>query len=274
VRARYAAGWSSTALYTVNVDATAPEPFDVTVEQRNSSDANPKFVFAATDITSGVEKYELRLDEGAFAAAISPQQVMNVSRGEHTVTVRATDKAGNVREATAVFSISKVPSLNVVYDNLLAKTGADSELKLTILIGETLRLRGYAKINETIHVVIHSEETVFDFPVADHIDPAPVEPAPPGYEAWKLDIPLNIPAGDHEIFVSTLDEQGNVTAEAAVVKFRVVKNSVRIFNTYVSIVTVIKVLLIAVAVLFLIALLFIILYIRLRRRIPKQGRYF
>lgn len=269
VRALYGDIWSPAATYVVQIDATAPEAFTITVEQTSPGDANPKFVFAAKDPSSGVVKYELRLDAGEYALAASPQQVSNLTSGSHSVMVRATDKAGNVREATATFTVASVAVLNVAFEQKPVKIAGDPEPKITVASGEALIMRGFAKATEKLHVLIHSQDTVFDFPVAENVDPSPVQPAPPGYDAWKLEIPVNVAPGDHELRVSTIDENGNVTAEGVVVKFRVLKNSLRVGSTYISIAFLIKILVAVFATLFVLALLFALLYFRLRRRLRK-----
>lgn len=69
----------------------APHPpgFDWT------NNTQPVITFATTDATSGIHHYELKVRDEAFAAVTSPYTLPAQPDGEHVVTVRAVDKAGN-----------------------------------------------------------------------------------------------------------------------------------------------------------------------------------
>jgi dipeptidyl aminopeptidase/acylaminoacyl peptidase len=57
-----------------------------------SSD-RPSFAFASSELGS---THQCRIDSGSFATCSSPYQTPSLADGEHTLTVRATDPAGNV----------------------------------------------------------------------------------------------------------------------------------------------------------------------------------
>lgn len=71
----------------------------------------------ASDIQSGVQSIEVKLDEGAFsqATAVSAdwsswsKSVTVNSAGSHTITVRSTDKAGNVTTKTVGVRVNAAP---------------------------------------------------------------------------------------------------------------------------------------------------------------------
>lgn len=98
-------------------DQTAPET-SVKVEGDKNSDGafitSAKATVTATDDDSGVEKVEYSLDGGPYLAYTAPVIVDRV--GHHTITHRATDKAGNTSEAKkASFTIAQgggVPAPN------------------------------------------------------------------------------------------------------------------------------------------------------------------
>jgi plastocyanin len=92
-------------------DTTAPE---VTAEVAGEQDADGNYLDAAnvtvsaTDVGSGVETVEYNLDGAGFTAYSEPVAV--TEPGEHTVTYRATDKAGNVsEEGSSTFTVVKGP---------------------------------------------------------------------------------------------------------------------------------------------------------------------
>ena len=72
--------------------ATPPSPTNSPTRQFTFSgtDPNPTNGFA-----SGIGKYECALDGGAFATCTSPYTTPSLSEGNHSVAVRAVDRAGN-----------------------------------------------------------------------------------------------------------------------------------------------------------------------------------
>jgi len=87
---------SSPANYSFAVDLTKPSTPLVNSNQMNPTKSTSlNLTFNSTD-SSGVAKYECKLDAGAFAACASPQSFSGLSSASHLFAVRATDKAGNV----------------------------------------------------------------------------------------------------------------------------------------------------------------------------------
>ncbi|WP_372449271.1 OmpL47-type beta-barrel domain-containing protein [Streptomyces montanisoli] len=94
-----------------NDDTTAP---DTSASVSGTKDANGDYVGGATvtvtasDADSGVAKVEYALDGGAFSPYTDPVQV--TTAGDHTVSYRATDKAGNTSAVkTASFTVVAAP---------------------------------------------------------------------------------------------------------------------------------------------------------------------
>ncbi len=71
----------------------------------NSSSAT--FGFTASDTGTGVQSVECSLDSGSFSPCDtqSSQSYSNLSDGQHTFTVRATDKAGNQGTASRTWTV-------------------------------------------------------------------------------------------------------------------------------------------------------------------------
>jgi hypothetical protein len=69
--------------------------------------ANVTASWSASDAGSGIEHYEARLDEGQWTnlGLSSSQFFAGLSAGNHTVSVRAVDKAGNPSETQIVFTV-------------------------------------------------------------------------------------------------------------------------------------------------------------------------
>ncbi|MCW2995918.1 MAG: putative internalin, partial [Conexibacter sp.] len=113
VRATDAAGNTDatpdTATWTISTppDTTAP---DTTITSAPASGTSTSASVAFTATESG-STFECKLDGGAYAACSSPKAYSGLAVGSHTVSVRATDAAGNTDASpdTATWTISAVP---------------------------------------------------------------------------------------------------------------------------------------------------------------------
>ncbi len=102
-------GWGGITNRKIQIDTTAPEDFDINVQAGTSPSSFPLLVFEATDVTSGIDHYEMAIaDQEPFE--VTPDEaklgylITELEDGTYTVTVIAVDKAGNE-------TISSVPVL-------------------------------------------------------------------------------------------------------------------------------------------------------------------
>jgi len=104
LRAKYAAGLSPIAYYTVKIDSTPPvEPQPVVESKLDSSNkALYQIIFNTTDATSGIDHYEIRFDNGEFENATSPYVLNSSEKEANFVYVKAIDLAGNESSASAI----------------------------------------------------------------------------------------------------------------------------------------------------------------------------
>ncbi len=103
-------GWGDVAKRKIQIDTTPPTEFDVALVE----DDAPKFTFTTEDALSGIDRYEIKFGE-TTAATVRAQDVTNGSipvppqaGGPQKVTIRAYDKAGNVREVIKDFTLPEV----------------------------------------------------------------------------------------------------------------------------------------------------------------------
>ncbi|MET8312030.1 family 16 glycoside hydrolase [Micromonospora sp. NPDC005173] len=93
-------------------DTTPPTASAGVTGQRNDAGAyvgSATVTLSATDTESGVDRIEYALDGGAYAAYSAPVSVNQP--GQHTVSYRATDKAGNTSAAQSVsFTVVEPPA--------------------------------------------------------------------------------------------------------------------------------------------------------------------
>jgi len=89
--------WSQYSdLGIIKIDTTPPESFKPVAEPSNwASDSQPVLIFSTTDETSGIDHYEVSIDDGPFSEQISPYTLPAQSDGIHMVTIRCYDLVSN-----------------------------------------------------------------------------------------------------------------------------------------------------------------------------------
>ncbi len=105
-------GWSETGRKQIQIDSVPPEDFTLDVDE---SGEKPMFKFKTTDALSGVDRYELRIGE-TVAVTVKEKDVAESGMypippqegGAAFVTIKAYDKAGNVREVQRDLTLPKV----------------------------------------------------------------------------------------------------------------------------------------------------------------------
>lgn len=106
------ATWSAPSVKEFDIDRTPPDPFVIVPENNGDlTDARPAFQWAATDKTSGIADYQIRIGDGNWFEAstiqegssyVLPYQSPTNSR---ILTVRAFDKAGNFTDSSISFQV-------------------------------------------------------------------------------------------------------------------------------------------------------------------------
>jgi Cohesin domain len=104
-------GWGAPTNRKLQIDTTAPEPFVVNVRAGTAPNSFPLLNFEASDVTSGVDYYEMTIAEQE-PIRITPDEaklgylLKELEDGTYTVKVVAFDKAGNSRESSAAVLIT------------------------------------------------------------------------------------------------------------------------------------------------------------------------
>lgn len=112
IRARIGTTWGPVSSYTLRIDTTAPQftktptvTYDAAQQRIVLSD------IAATDTTSGLNRYEVHID-GGEPSIITPESIVAGSAtvpfktaGTHTLIFRAVDYAGNQTETASIVNV-------------------------------------------------------------------------------------------------------------------------------------------------------------------------
>lgn len=128
-------GWGKTTHFRFQVDTEKPDSFDIQLVPRDdATDPRVKFIFTASDKTSGIDHYEVQID-GKDSITWKDDgsktfEAPTLDFGKHMLVAKAVDKAGN----------SLANSIEFTIDALAAPTITDYPQELTQ--GEILIVRG------------------------------------------------------------------------------------------------------------------------------------
>jgi len=108
---RNADGWGKVNHFRLSVDTVKPESFEISLpENVNLSNPSQILELKAEDITSGVEKYSIKIDDNEPYVYEDVEQIGQVvlpelDPGYHSVIIEAFDKAGNSLISTFSFTV-------------------------------------------------------------------------------------------------------------------------------------------------------------------------
>lgn len=147
-------GWGDVAHFRVQVDVTDPEFFEIEqIERKDLSDPNPSFILEAFDAISGISGYEILLDDAVgdivkttnASSTKTVHRLEKVTPGEHTMVVRAIDRAGNSIEKQISFSVEALPVPKIF------------QYKEHVTTGSALAIKGKALENSEVKVFMSKD---------------------------------------------------------------------------------------------------------------------
>jgi len=107
-------GWGGTTHRKILIDTNSPESFNINVDNEGDpANSTPILYFEAKDSLSGIEYYEVRILEEikkveARDFKTEPYRLDPLAVGEHFITVKAVDRAGNYVDALKKISIAEL----------------------------------------------------------------------------------------------------------------------------------------------------------------------
>ncbi len=150
LRVRNRDGWSEAAHYAFQIDTKKPDAFTITdVTAADQNQTMRHFRFDAVDSGSGIDHYEVRLDDGTPTTWVDDgahiYRTPAVGPGEYVLHAKAFDKAGNFLEASAAYTVKTIAPPTITDYPSLPKTG------------DTLFVRGTAIPDATVTVWIQKQ---------------------------------------------------------------------------------------------------------------------
>ena len=139
-------GWERVANCQVYIDTSAPNPFIPLVEPADWTSSPAVLTFQATDDGTGIDYYQLKINQGEYYTVESPYTLPVLADGVHQLTIKAVDKLGYSRlESSAVYIDTSPPVLTLAeeYDQLYtSERHYPISGKVTDLSAVTLTVQG------------------------------------------------------------------------------------------------------------------------------------
>ena len=90
-------GWGKISHFRFQIDTQPPKPFEIQIKEgEKTTNPQPTLSFETTDDTSGIDYYEIIIDNGNPIRTDKPEyKIAPQDLGKHTIIVKAVDKAGN-----------------------------------------------------------------------------------------------------------------------------------------------------------------------------------
>ncbi len=147
VQLRNSAGWGGVSSFKLQIDSQPPKPFKIEVKEgKETTNPQPTLTFGTTDEISGVDHYEIRIDQGSpIRTEKSEYTIQQLDLGKHTVIVKAVDKAGG-----ETLSMTEIEILAI--DAPIIK-----DYPSELLPGSILTIKGTALPDATVKVYIQKD---------------------------------------------------------------------------------------------------------------------
>ena len=148
VQLRNASGWGEISHFRFQIDTQPPEPFEIKfVDGKETTHPQPTLAFETTDEMSRIDYYEVKIDQEPPIKIKETEYKMPVQiLGEHTVIVKAVDKAGNYTLAMTEINVLPIEAPII------------TDYPRELLPGSILSIKGTALPEVTIRVYIQKDE--------------------------------------------------------------------------------------------------------------------
>ena len=197
-------GWGKITHREVLIDTVPPLPFEVEVQKEDSTDPQPTLLFETTDETSGIERYEVKIDAETFP--VNPEEIKDnpyklppQPPGKHIIEIKAFDKAGNYALASVEIEISPIEKPII------------TKYPKRLSMEEHLTLEGSSLPNITIKVFIQGKgkEIIKEETISNEKG------------EWAFTYSKTLEKGNYEAWVQAKDIRGSLSLPSEKISFKV-----------------------------------------------------
>ena len=142
-------GWGPIGHFKVQIDTVSPKSFAVEIKEgRETNNPQPTLLFEATDETSGIDHYQIRIDGNEpliVGVREVPYKLPVQSPGKHAIVVEALDRAGNNTAAVTEVDILAIEAPKII------------EYPKRLSVEENLVIKGTALPKSIVKIYIRKE---------------------------------------------------------------------------------------------------------------------
>jgi len=141
-------GWGEISHYKIQIDTKPPLPFGIEVKEgEEATNPQPTLIFEAIDETSGIDYYEVKIDQGDPIKIKEKEYKLPIqSLGKHTIIIKAVDWAGNYTLAMTEINIVPIEAPVI------------TDYPKTLLPGSILSIKGKAILETQIKIYYQIDE--------------------------------------------------------------------------------------------------------------------
>ncbi len=210
IKAKTSEGWGKVFRQKIQVDAAPPDNFRITSkEEFPTINASPTFYFKAEDDTSGIDYFNVKVDNGEWVSTDRTEYQLSAQvQGKHQLSVRVYDKAGNFADGFYSFETYPLSAPTVIY------------WTEEILFGEEFFVKGEAAPSSKVNIDIFSKKKrVLTLSTVSNAD-----------GVWSIEYGDILKKGEYRIVATQETAGGIVSLASPEYIFEVLINVFRIFG--------------------------------------------
>jgi hypothetical protein len=220
-------GQSSIGRFTINIDKTKPDSFEIINTSREDS-INPLISFATKDILSGISHYKILMEDGQifeiFEDSVSDFELVSEKSGTQIITVQAFDNAGNMTESFI--------EVNFTTSTSFVQTPTITSIPEKIGWREYFIVKGNAQPEKNIRLnLVRGNKIVFSFDSSSDVD-----------GGFIFVVPTRLRTGFHSLYVEYINisndeqqsQQRSSSSLVEIVPSRIVQIAFTVIEYFVS----------------------------------------
>lgn len=213
VQLRNQYGWSGISSFRFQIDTEKPSKFDISeIKKEGESNSRAKFLFDAQDELSGIDYFEVKIDDGNYEIwrNIDNKNIYEtpaLSSGNHSLHVKAVDKAGNFFSNSINFSVNSIEA-PVITDS-----------PRVVFLGDKLVIKGTSK---------YSSYDIRGWLQFRDNEPEAVNLKTDEFGNFELYLDRQLEPGTYRFWVEIIGEDGVSNVFSEKIKFKVKKQFILI----------------------------------------------
>ena len=260
-----AQGYGESVHFRFQIDTEKPDRFSITmVDREDPTTPTAKFIFDANDVTSGIDYYEIIINNGKAKQwrddGTHVYETAILTPGDYTIVVKAVDRAGNFLANSTSFSIKALDAPVI------------TEYPKTINEGEKFVVRGTTYLNVQLTLLLEKTASVLLSQVGT--DGSRLFKQTGTSDAngnFAIEYEEKLKAGVYSVWAEVIDERGAQSAPSEKFTVSVERGAfLRISTEMVGMIVAIVPIIVLIVLLMLLGWIGWYVFVSLRRRFRKE----